>query len=529
MKIRPFLHHLNLRTTRLLPKLTLTSKITISVFAVISLSFLIKSTIAISTTDSMDSTGSNSATNTTNTIEPSELTIDTTNLQGYIDKQTAITKGNNQESWINESLASNVVSINQAMAGTLPSDYSTWTTGWIPGGIIGFTNNAIASLYQPPASGVQYIAQSVGSFLGKPSYAADNGFGFNKLSGILDIWKTMRNTVYTLISLFFIIVGIMIMLRVKINPQTTVTIQSAIPQIISALILVTFSYAIAGLLIDFSNVFLGIALTLINKTDISLKDLMSLDFWKFWQITNGYLVSSRVTNIATAIGGLIGGAGIGLGVGFGGIGALGGVIVGALSFGLIFLSLYIFAFIQIFKLFFGLAKSYITIIIHIIIAPIEIGMGAIPGSKVNFTSWLNQIIAQIAVFPSVAIFLVFSIFLCEQLIWTDTMWAPPMMGNGRIISAIVGLACVSIMSKIPQLVPEFIFKLKPSPIGRAISDNTKGIIGITKQTTKHGVRGAAQYGANQSYGMKAKEIPIFKVLRQVGELTGYIKENKKDD
>ena len=56
------------------------------------------------------------------------------------------------------------------------------------------------------------------------------------------------------------------MLRLKIDPRTVMTIQNQIPKIIIGLILVTLSFAIAGLLIDimwiaiylFYNVFSGI-------------------------------------------------------------------------------------------------------------------------------------------------------------------------------------------------------------------------------------------------------------------------------
>jgi len=472
MAIKKLVHHLNLRSTRLLPKLTLTSKIIISFFVLVSLSLIVKS---ISAQTNTTNTG-------TGTTETSELTIDTTSLQGYLDKQTAITKGNNQESWINESLSSNVVSINQAIAGTLPSNINDLYT-WIPGGMIGFTNNAIASLYQPPASGTQYIAQSINSFLGKPAYA-DNGYGFSKLNAILDIWKTTRNAVYTLISLFFIIVGIMIILRVKINPQTTVTIQSAIPKIISTLILVTFSYAIAGLIIDISNVVLGIVLSLINVqsvTNLDIPSAMKLGFWDFYGVVTKYFVNNAVIWLATLIAGAIGGLAIGATVASGGL----GLFVGVLAFALILLIVYIYAFIQIIKLFFGLAKSYITAIIHIILGPIEIGMGAIPGSKTGFSSWLRQFTAQIAVFPATVIFLVFSVFLVQTLKTNGTFWAPTVLGTGNIISAIVGLACLSLLSKIPELVPGF-FGLKPSAIGKTLSDNTQNTIKKITHSTAYG-------------------------------------------
>ena len=40
------------------------------------------------------------------------------------------------------------------------------------------------------------------------------------------------------------------MFRMKINPQNVATFQSAIPKIVTTLILITFAYAIAGFMID---------------------------------------------------------------------------------------------------------------------------------------------------------------------------------------------------------------------------------------------------------------------------------------
>jgi hypothetical protein len=139
---------------------------------------------------------------------------------------------------------------------------------WVAGGFIGATNQVIASLYSRPISGIQYIADSINSFLGKPVYAQNND-GFNQLKGLQSIWKICRNTVYTLISIVFVVMGLLIMLRVKISPQATVTIQNSIPKIITTLILVTFSYAICGLIIDATYLIQAVVLSLLINADTS--------------------------------------------------------------------------------------------------------------------------------------------------------------------------------------------------------------------------------------------------------------------
>ncbi len=119
---------------------------------------------------------------------------------------------------------------------------------------------------------MQYIAYSVNILLGKPVYAND---GFNQLKGIQPLWKLFRNTIYTLISIVFVIMGLLIMLRVKISPQATITIQNSIPKIIISLILVTFSYAISGLIIDFSYLFQAIILSIIDNVDTARTGMLS--------------------------------------------------------------------------------------------------------------------------------------------------------------------------------------------------------------------------------------------------------------
>ena len=174
MSITNILKKINHRDTKLFPNL---SKKT-TVFAILLLSFL---TILLS------------------------RQVFAATADDFKAKQTAITQGNNQESWMNEALISNSMSLIQAIGGSLPDDLLNGkTTMWAPAGMIGFTNKAITSLYIPPASGVEYIAQTFNTFLGKPAYAQDSGF--QSLTGLMDIWKRFRNATYVLFSVFFIII-----------------------------------------------------------------------------------------------------------------------------------------------------------------------------------------------------------------------------------------------------------------------------------------------------------------------------------
>ncbi len=481
MTFKQILHRLNRRDTRLLPKNITLSKIILILLAVFAVTFTAKTILA----------------------ETYKLPNET--IEGFKTKQAAFEKGNNQESWINESLGSNAMSIFQAAGGTIPdSVLEGKTTSWIPGGIIGFTNQAIAQLYNPPASGVEYIAQSIDNFTGKSVYAQSTGF--SGLSGIQSIWKTFRNAVYVLISIVFVGIGIMIMLRIKISAQAVVNIQSAIPKLITTLVLVTFSYAIAGLLIDLSYVLQGLVLSLLfnSKGGITaslfsgginptFNELMKADFGTFSNLTFK-AVPFGVLSALAAIPSVIIGVVIG---GFTGIFTFGtgwllGIAVGVISFAIILAIIAIFILIQVVKFFFGIAKCYINLILKIILAPLEIGMGAIPNSKLGFSSWLTQTVAYLAVFPISVIFLVLSNMIIEA-VTIDKLWAPSIL-DSNIIAPLIGLSTLMLLAKLPNIIPEMVFQIKPNAMGKAIGE---GFTNTGKMITQGGVKPGIDYGLNK--------------------------------
>lgn len=130
------------------------------------------------------------------------------------------------------------------------------------GGAIGFLDGMIATLYTPPlrtGDYFNYLAQNFG--IAKPAHA--QGLGFDGLKPLMGLWTIMRNIVYLLFIAVFIVIGLAIMLRVKIDPRTVMTIENQIPKIIIALILVTFSFAIAGFLVDLMYVAIYLIYSLI--------------------------------------------------------------------------------------------------------------------------------------------------------------------------------------------------------------------------------------------------------------------------
>lgn len=540
MTFKQLLYHLNLRSTRLLPSkkfFLITFLIILSGFSIF---FSIKTITAQNDLNSTSITG--------NLIKQ---------------KQDAIEKGNNQEAWLDSSLSSNMMSLLISLGGKIPFDDDgnlDLATRYVPGGAIGNVNNMISSLYYQPVSGIEYLAQIKNNFLGKSAYA--QGAGFLGLSPLLPAWKAVRNVVYILISLVFITIGIMIMLRVKISPQATVTIQNSVPKIITTLILVTFSYAIAGFVIDLTKLILALGLSLFfqvkgtrldeNLFPTKLADgggfpitswlgnlikigydaiaswfvgqpnthekLLNMNFFSIYELTNraipaasGIALGEMFGQImmGTLLGGVgsffLGGLGRDLGMHSGAaIGDLLGGLGGILTVPLI---IAIFMVIFMIKLYFGLVKCYITLIFQIIISPIQIGLGAFPSAKSGFSQWIISITANAAVFPITSLFVIALNYLTD-VISNGDLWIPSQIsidtisGNMAVVSAGIGLAGISILSKLPKLVPETIFKLKPNAFGSAIGDSFAPLGKVATPIAREGV-GMGIDKFDSKYGAKA--------------------------
>lgn len=150
--------------------------------------------------------------------------------------------------------------------------------------MLGFFTKLIKTPFaNPPASGVMWAysgLQSAG-FIGK-SYAAE-GIGFAAIQPFADIWKLFRDVSYMLLVVFLMAIGFMIMFRTKLNPQTVISVENALPKIVIALILITFSFAIAGFLIDLMYIITSIMISVMSKNNL---------YYDSTVFKNQYLLSS---------------------------------------------------------------------------------------------------------------------------------------------------------------------------------------------------------------------------------------------
>ncbi len=128
--------------------------------------------------------------------------------------------------------------------------------------IFGLLTKLIATPFMhPPASGTLWLYSSLQNtgFIPK-SYAA-TGIGFGSIQPLSGVWTALRDIAYLLLVLVIITIGFMIMFRMKLNPQTVISLENSLPKIVIALIIITFSFPLAGFLIDLMYIVIAIVVS----------------------------------------------------------------------------------------------------------------------------------------------------------------------------------------------------------------------------------------------------------------------------
>src|SRR5690606_32574905 len=109
------------------------------------------------------------------------------------------------------------------------------------------------------------------------------------------------------------------------------------------------------------------------------------------------------------------------------------------------------------KLFIELLKSYASIIMNVIFAPLYLMMGAIPG-KNAFSPWFKNMVGNLAAFPTVLLFvMMYKVFTSDLTgINGNAGFMPPFLvggGQSGIVAHLLGLAIILAL-------PEIVKKIK---------------------------------------------------------------------
>jgi hypothetical protein len=306
-------------------------------------------------------------------------------------------------------------------------------------GLIGVVNSGIVAMYDPPASSITYMADVLQNAKIIPQAQAQ-GLGFAALDPILETWKQFRNVAYLFFVIIFLVIGFMIMFRAKIG-QAAITVQQAIPSIIVAMLAVTFSYAIAGFLIDLMYLLMFMLVTLFQGEG---RDLISGNIFTLI----GAMFNSFGDTVRDALTNLMAGL---LGDGFvvaalGWLSSLSAIMIIGLAI-----------LISAFKIFLELLKSYIAIILQVVFAPIILMVGAFPG-KNTFLSWIKNLTGNLVMWPLILICLLVNRMLTSSgYTFNDASvggFMPPYLlgsGQGAAFPALVG---IGILIVIPEIMKE---------------------------------------------------------------------------
>ena len=353
--------------------------------------------------------------------------------------------------------------------------------------VLGASQKVISLAYAfPPASTSNYLA-----FMGSKSGLIDKtyaqGIGYSGLQPILGLWNAMKNTSYVVILIVLVFMGILIMFRKSLDPQTVLTFQMAIPRVIITIILITFSYAIAGFVIDL--IYLSILFVIQIFESGKLLDVGAIAQAKqdFTSDSPWVIFGYTLKSIPVDAGGLFsGGSGILTGLGlFGPLGITFGVfafIIGAVISGLFetvsggggvglniignivspFVMLIVFVgLISVaFRLIWMLINAYIQLIINIVFAPIML-LGDLFSGGASFWNWFTNLLGFAVVYPVTALLLLTAYVINIQLKDIGGLWVAPMVPgfSSEVIGSIIG---IGVLFMIPQIVKSVQEVFKPS-------------------------------------------------------------------
>lgn len=326
--------------------------------------------------------------------------------------------------------------------------------------ILGYMGNMIALPYQnPPSSGIAWVQDSMQNVgLVPHTYAA--GIGFYSLSAFQKIWQIFRNITFFLMALAIVAVGFLIMFRVKLDSQTVISIENSLPRIVITLLLITFSYAIAGFMVDLMYVVIMIAINIFGNVGTTGIQSVTVDSLKNVYLTNqvsifnafigttkymdayvdglrgmieiipewiklflyvgiysylyaallGFLTRTFGDNIDIGADVSIVVAGLNLKFSRLVFFIIFGVILGIiLPIFIYFVIPFLFALLVLlflfFRIFFMLLRCYVQIVINIIFAPVLILPNVLPGNNA-FMDWFKRIVGNLAAFPITIILLI---------------------------------------------------------------------------------------------------------------------------
>lgn len=268
-----------------------------------------------------------------------------------------------------------------------------------------------------PMSGISYVRSKLTNFSITPEAQAQSaGFGFDALKPVQDMWRATRNVAFSFFVFAIVIFSFMIMFRVKISPQLVISAQSSIPKVITALILATFSYAIAGFFVDIMYIVIGILSIILSNF---IPSLLSANIES--KVIFNLLTVGQPTSLPIQLG-IFGLMGLYITplvvvlVILTVLGIFATPFTAGLSFFIPFIILIIVIIVALWvmiKTVWGLVKAFANILLLTVFAPIQFALGVVV-PKMGFSEWARSFFANLSVFVITGALYWFSIVFLIQ-------------------------------------------------------------------------------------------------------------------
>lgn len=363
------------------------------------------------------------------------------------------------------------------------------TTGQVDpnGGAIGTLSRAVGTMIiDTPVSTEQYFA-----YLSEMANVGPEGIyaqeqeafqGFDLLNPILSLWTWARNIVYIFYVVIFLIIGVMIILRQRIGGQIPITVINAIPNVVLSLLLVTFSYAISGVIIDIMHLSMGVVHAgLFGATGPGANvGLGNTSFRNLDMTVFRVFGATKITDIEAAID--LPSFETGNDV----INSIGLLIEQVANLNvLVSVVLAIAGLGAMFKIFFTLLSHWVTLMTYPLVAPFQFLLGSLPGRNALIIQWFNKMIASAGAFVGVyVVFSIMSIITRTEAIPSETWrWWPPLTGfssNTETIRHLLSYALFLLAPTIPAAIEQAL-QIKPGQAGVAVQQATAGAWGSVRK------------------------------------------------
>jgi len=341
-----------------------------------------------------------------------------------------------------------------------------------------------------PVSGINYI-KGVGQRLKIIPEAEAQGFGFEALNPVEMLWRVVRDLTYFLLILAIVAMSFMIMFRVRISPQTVITVQSALPKIIVALILITFSYAIAGFLVDLMYIVIGFIAAVLSESNLlssgdfstifnELTTQTAMDLMLYFFLS--FIIISLFALFSNSVGVLVL-------LGIGPVGAPAAIVILLILIVIILIIMLVLTF----KIWFMLIKSFVSVLLLTVIGPIQILLGVFGYG--GFGTWVRSMASHLAVFPVTGLmffgaFLFLGFAIPSSLDWAKpylervlpfspnssamgtTQWIPPLTwgaGYPELLWLAVSVVIISLIPKTAEIIKSLI-QGRPFAYGSALGE-----------------------------------------------------------